>query len=171
MGWVKAQPIFNPMSFSPSQPLFLIETANLNDLGGMRTIEQACFPLDAWPLLELIGALTLPGLVRLKAVVDGKMVGFVGGMTKRARHEGWITTLGVLPGYRLLGIASALLDECEKAMQMPVIRLTVRRSNLGALHLYRLRGYSQVEVWEHYYEGGEDGLVLEKLSPEYLDKS
>ena len=159
------------MSFSSSRPLFLIETASLNDLAGMRAIEQACFPLDAWPLLELIGALTLPGLVRLKASVEGRMVGFAGGMIKKAKTEGWITTLGVLPGYRRSGIASALLDECEKAMGMPVIRLTVRRSNLGALHLYRLRGYSQVEIWEHYYEGGEDGLVLEKLSPEFLDKS
>ena len=68
----------------------------------MRTIEQACFPLDAWPLLELIGALSLPGLVRLKATVDGKMVGFAGGAVKRSKNEGWITTLGVLPEYRRL---------------------------------------------------------------------
>jgi ribosomal-protein-alanine N-acetyltransferase len=165
MGWVKAQPIFIPMNLSPSQAFFTIEPANLNDLGGMRAIEQACFPLDAWPLLELIGALSLPGLVRLKATVDGRMVGFVGGMSKRSKNEGWITTLGVLPGYRRMGIANALLDECEKTMAMPTIRLTVRKSNLGALQLYRLRGYSQVEIWEHYYEGGEDGLVLEKKSP------
>jgi ribosomal protein S18 acetylase RimI-like enzyme len=145
-----------------SNTVFVIETANLNDLAGMRSIEQACFPLDAWPLLELIGALTLPGLVRLRASVDGKMVGFVGGMTKRSKNEGWITTLGVLPGYRRLGIATALLDDCEKAMAMPIVRLTVRKSNLGAQQLYALRGYSRVEIWENYYEGGEDGYVLEK---------
>lgn len=159
------------MTFDPSRTPFTIETANLNDLGGMRAIERACFPLDAWPLLELIGALSLPGLVRLKATVDGKMVGFVGGMPKRSKNEGWITTLGVLPGYRRMGIANALLNECEKAMAMPTIRLTVRKSNLGALQLYRLRGYDQVEIWEQYYEGGEDGLMLEKKSPENLDKT
>jgi ribosomal protein S18 acetylase RimI-like enzyme len=144
--------------------LFTIEQADLGDLGGMRAIELACFPLDAWPLLELIGALTLPGLVRLKASVDGKMVGFVGGMVKRSEKEGWITTLGVLPAYRRLGIATVLLDQCELALEMPVIKLTVRKSNLGAQQLYRLRGYMPVETWEHYYDGGEDGLVLEKRS-------
>ncbi len=145
-------------------PLFTIEQADLGDLGGMRAIELACFPLDAWPLLELIGALTFPGLVRLKATSGGKMVGFVGGMVKRSEKEGWITTLGVLPAYRRFGIATALLDQCELAMGMPVIKLTVRKSNLGAQQLYRLRGYIPVETWERYYDGGEDGLVLEKRS-------
>jgi ribosomal-protein-alanine N-acetyltransferase len=147
---------------------YAIETAGLNDLGGMRTIEQVCFPLDAWPLLELIAALTLPGLVRLKADVEGKMVGFIGGSVKKNKGEGWITTLGVLPEYRRLGIATALLDECEKALEMPLVRLSVRRSNLGARTLYFARGYTQTEVWENYYEGGEDAYVLEKnlVNPE-----
>lgn len=141
---------------------FVIETAGLNDLGGMRTIEQVCFPKDAWPLLELIAALSLPGLVKLKAEVEGKMVGFVGGAVKKHKGEGWITTLGVLPGFRRLGIATVLLDECEKALGTPVVKLSVRRSNLGALTLYIERGYSEIELWERYYEGGEDAFVLEK---------
>ena len=143
-------------------PPFVIETAGLNDLGGMRTIEQVCFPQDAWPLLEVIAALSLPGLVKLKAVVEGKMVGFAGGAVKKSKGEGWITTLGVLPEFRRLGIASALLDECEKTLDMPVLKLSVRRSNLGARTLYFARGYTQTEIWEHYYEGGEDAFVLEK---------
>lgn len=140
----------------------MIETAGLNDLGGMRTIEQVCFPQDAWPLLELIAALTLSGLVKLKAVVEDKMVGFVGGAVKKHKGEGWITTLGVLPQFRRLGIASVLLDECEKALDMPIVKLSVRRSNLAAQTLYFKRGYAHTEVWEHYYEGGEDAFVLEK---------
>ena len=158
------------MSIDNPRALFSIEPAALHDLGGMRTIEEACFPLDAWPLIELIGALSLPGLVRLKATIGDKMVGFVGGMVKRAKNEGWITTLGVLPGYRRMGIAQALLDECEKALAMPNIKLTVRKSNLGALQLYQMRGYRQTEIWEHYYDGGEDGLMLGKSSPENLHK-
>ena len=141
---------------------FEIETAGLNDLGGMRTIEQVCFPQDAWPLLELIAALSLPGLVKLKAVLGDKMVGFVGGAVKKHKGEGWITTLGVLPDFRRLGIATVLLDECESALGMPVIKLSVRRSNVSAQKLYFKRGYSHTEIWEHYYEGGEDGFVLEK---------
>lgn len=148
-----------------SNHAFSIEHAGLSDLGGMRTIEQTCFPLDAWPLIELIASLSLPGLVRLKAVLGDKMVGFVGGTVKKSKGEGWITTLGVLPGYRRYGIATALLDECEKTLAMEIIKLSVRKSNLGAQQLYINRGYIQAEVWEQYYEGGEDGLVLEKRLP------
>jgi len=43
--------------------------AGLGDLGQMRAIEKACFPLDAWPLIELIASLTLPGLVKIMWVV------------------------------------------------------------------------------------------------------
>lgn len=144
----------------------MIETAGLNDLGGMRIIEQMCFPQDAWPLLELIAALSLPRLVKLKAVIDDKMVGFVGGAVKKHKGEGWITTLGVLPQFRRLGIATVLLDECESALDMPIVKLSVRRSNLAAQTLYYKRGYTHIEVWEHYYEGGEDAIVLEKhLAP------
>ena len=147
----------------------MIETAGLNDLGGLRTIELVCFPQDAWPLLELIAALSLPGLVKLKAVVEDKMVGFVGGAVKKHKGEGWITTLGVLPGFRRLGIANALLDKCEKALGLPVVKLSVRRSNLGAQTLYFERGYTRTEVWEHYYEGGEDAFVLEKRLTDYKE--
>jgi len=76
----------------------------------MRAIEKACFPLDAWPLLELITVLILPNLVKIKAEVDGKMVGFIGGDAHRGENVGWITTLGVLPQFQRLGIATALLD-------------------------------------------------------------
>lgn len=113
-------------------------------------------------MLELIGVLIMPNLVKIKAVVEDKMIGFVGGDAHRFEGVGWITTLGVLPQYQRLGIASAMLDRCEKEMNMPVVKLTVRRSNLSAQTLYFGRGYQQIDVWKNYYEGGEDGLILQK---------
>ena len=141
---------------------YQLSPAGLSDLNPLRAIEKACFPLDAWPLLELLAVLILPNLVKIKAEVGDKMVGFVGGDTHRLESVGWITTLGVLPQYQRLGIASALLDQCEKQMGMPVVKLTVRRSNINAQTLYYARGYKQVDVWKGYYEGGEDGLILQK---------
>lgn len=143
-------------------PTYQLSPAGLSDLNPLRAIEKACFPLDAWPLLELLAVLILPNLVKIKAEVGDKMVGFVGGDAHRLEGVGWITTLGVLPQYQRLGIASALLDQCEKQMGMPVVKLTVRRSNINAQTLYFARGYTQVDVWKGYYEGGEDGLILQK---------
>lgn len=141
---------------------FTIVQATLKDLSVLRELEKVCFSADAWPLLDLISVLTLPGLVRLKSVVDGKMTGFVGGDTHRNEGIGWITTICVLPEFRRIGIGSALLESCEKQMGQPIVRLTVRPSNTSAIHLYAQKGYYRVDVWKNYYTGGEDGLILEK---------
>lgn len=142
---------------------FTIFPATWRDLSELRALEKACFDLDAWPLLDLLGVLTVPRVLRWKAVADGRMVGFAAADVHAAERTGWITTIGVLPQYRRQGVASALLDCCEGGLAVPRVRLCVRRSNDAAIRLYNQRGYSQVDIWAKYYIGGEDALVLEKM--------
>ena len=152
------QDAMNPTPFDWS-----IHTANWRDFSQLNTLERNCFRSeDLWPFWDLIGALTLPGMVRLKAVADGKMVGFIGGERELNRRMGWVTTLGVLPAYRRQGIALALLKACEQGLGMPAIRLSVRASNQAAISLYEGQGYVIINRWKKYYAGGEDALVLEK---------
>ena len=66
------------------------------------------------------------------------------------------------PTYRRRGIAQALLEQAEDKLAMPRVRLSVRASNIGAIRLYEVNGYEQVDRWQKYYVGGEDALVLEK---------
>jgi ribosomal protein S18 acetylase RimI-like enzyme len=136
--------------------------ASLRDIGSLRQIEHACFPKDAWPLLDLMAVLTWPEVIRLKAVVDGRMVGFIAGDPRRTEGLGWIATLGVLPEYRRQGIARALLRECEKRLQIARLRLCVRLDNTGAIRLYEQEGYTRVGTWTKYYNDGGDALVMEK---------
>ncbi len=143
-------------------PLFQILRAGWQDLNDLRKLEDICFDVDAWPLWDLIAVLTLPKIIRLKATVDGKMVGFIAGDPHPREGIGWIATLGVLPQYRRLGIAAALLDQCEQELALPRIRLSVRRSNEPAIGLYKKFQYQMVDVWRNYYNSGEDALVLEK---------
>lgn len=153
----------HPFNLMLNTPIpYSIVPANLRDLGELREIEQICFASDAWPLLDLISILTMGGIVRLKAVVKGKMAGFVGGDTHRDDGTGWITTICVKPEFRRMGIGSALLEECERLMGQPAVRLSVKTTNTSAIRLYQQKGYHQVDRWLHYYEGGEDALVLEK---------
>ena len=95
---------------------FLIEPASWRDLRSLEKLEKICFGEDAWPMLELLGVLVFPGVVRLRAAVDGEMVGFIAGDPRRDEQTGWIMTLGVLPDWRRQGIAEALLSECEQKM-------------------------------------------------------
>ena len=139
-----------------------ILSASWHDLFAVQEIERACFQEDAWPLIELMAALTLPNIVRFKAVNKDKMAGFIAGDIRHNEQTGWIMTVGVLPDYRRLGVAEELMAKCEQAMRMAHIKLSVRRSNQAAIQLYQKLGYSQVDVWRNYYHDGEDGIVMEK---------
>ncbi len=145
-----------------NDPAYPVEPASWRDLFALHALEKACFQEDAWPLVELLGVLTFPGIVRLRVVDGSELVGFIAGDPRRSEHTGWVMTLGVLPGWRHRGIASLLMDACERRMGMPVVKLTVRRGNQAAVRLYEKLGYRQVDIWSKYYHNGEDGLVLEK---------
>jgi ribosomal protein S18 acetylase RimI-like enzyme len=139
-----------------------IQPASLRDLGSLRRLEQVCFEKDAWPLLDLIAVLTWPDVIKLKAVEDGEMIGFVACDPRPSENASWIATIGVDPRYQRRGVGRALLHACEDRTRMPSLRLTVRLSNHAAISLYEKEGYHSVDIWKRYYNDGEDGLVMEK---------
>lgn len=139
-----------------------IQTANWRDVNAVNRLERICFPKDMWPIWDIVGVLTLPNVVRLKAMQDGSMVGFAAVDQRRHEKTGWIATLGVLPNYRRQGIGSALLNCCEKRAGLPSMKLSVRASNQAAIKLYRTHGYEPIDVWPGYYIDREDALVLAK---------
>ncbi len=140
----------------------VIQTASWRDLNALRRLENECFPIDAWPLWDLVGVLTLGNIIRLKAVVKERMVGFIAGDLRREENIAWIATLGVLPEYRRRGIGNTLLTECEARLDVARVRLSVRRSNHAAIRLYQRLNYHLIDTWVGYYQDGEDALVFEK---------
>jgi ribosomal protein S18 acetylase RimI-like enzyme len=140
-----------------------ILSAGWRDLGALRQLEKVCFPKDAWPLLDLIGVLSLPNVVRIKAVRDNQMIGFIAG-DRKSSDLGWIATIGVLPAYRGRGIAGALLAECEIRLEVTHIRLNVRLKNTRAIQLYQKAGYQRIDIWPNYYQDGTDALIFEKIA-------
>jgi ribosomal-protein-alanine N-acetyltransferase len=142
---------------------FSIQNAGWRDYSELHALEKACFSShDVWPFWDLIGILTLPGYTRLKAVEKGMMIGFIGAERDTGLGVGWITTIATLPAYQRFGIGTSLLHACEAILDMPIYRLTVRASNLGAIALYETQGYQPIKRWMRYYSDGEDGLVFEK---------
>lgn len=139
-----------------------IQPAGLLDLGALRKLARLCFEKDAWPLLDLIAVLSWPEVIRLKAVDAGEMIGFVSGDPRRTERVGWIATVAVDPRYRRRGIGRALMLACEAQVQLPIMKLTVRVSNQGAIALYEELGYRATDLWRRYYNDGEDGLVMTK---------
>ncbi len=139
-----------------------IVSANLLDLNALRHVEQTCFPKDAWPIFDLIAVLSFPSVVRLKAVEDEKMIGFVAGDPRPGDGFSWIATIGILPEYRGKGYGRALLAACESRLTTERIRLSVRASNAHPIRMYEKAGYRFVDQWPRYYDDGEDALIMEK---------
>jgi len=139
-----------------------ITKASILDLNALRKIELESFGKDAWPLFDLIAVLTFNDVIRLKAVEDNQIVGFVAGDPHPRDGWGWISTIAVDPRFRRRGIGLALLHACERKLGVPQSRLTVRISNQSAITMYEKDGYQTREIWKAYYNDGEDGIVMEK---------
>lgn len=140
-----------------------IQPATIRDLGALRKLSKACFEKDAWPVLDLIAVLTWPEVIRIKAMEDGMMIGFVAGEPRASKKEFWIATIAVDPRYQRQGIGRKLLRACEEQAKLRQLKLTVRISNQAAISLYEKEGYRTVDIWKGYYVDGEDGLVMGKM--------
>ena len=136
--------------------------ASILDLNPLRKLVKESFSKDAWPLFDLIAVLTFPDVIRLKAMEDNQMVGFIAGDPRPRDGWGWIATIAVDPRFQRRGIGTALLHACEGKLGVPRSRLTVRMSNEGAISLYQREGYQTIDVWKAYYNDGEDAIVMEK---------
>lgn len=148
-------------------PLALPQTveivpASWRDTLSLHQLEKVCFPLDSWPLFDIIAALSFPNMVRLKAIVGNQLIGFILGDIRPPNDLAWIASIAVHPDFRNQGIGTALLQRCEAQLKTQRVRLSVRISNETAIHLYKHLGYKVVGNWPNYYKGGEDALVMEK---------
>jgi ribosomal protein S18 acetylase RimI-like enzyme len=150
------------MNAVASSDSFAVTEASLLDLFSIWRLQRACFPKDSYDLLTLFNMAVSPKMIRLKAIVNGQVIGFVGGERSGEDHSGWIVTLGVHPRYVGRGIGTALLLWAEKALNTRRVKLTVRRSNARAIALYERCGYKWTNTYRRYYHDGEDGLVMEK---------
>jgi ribosomal-protein-alanine N-acetyltransferase len=136
--------------------------AGWRDWPGVRALEKACFGPDAWGRLDLFLALLGPSSLRLKVVAGQRIVGFAMGEPHLEEGYAWIATLGIHPDFQRQGLGARLLAEAEARLAPPLLKLTVRQSNLPAIRLYKKAGYTPVHTWDNYYAGGEAGIVMEK---------
>jgi len=151
--------------FSPAARDVTIARAGLRDLAAVLDIERRCFAGDAWPLLDVIGVLAWPEVVRFKAILEGRVVGFAAADPHHRGETAMIATLAVLPEYRRQRIAWRLLESCEAALAARRISLTVRAENEGAQRLYERFGYRVTGSLPRYYTDGAAGISMEKDQP------
>lgn len=100
--------------------------------------------------------------------VNGIIIGFVVGLQSGPK-EGRVFSLAVDPRFRNMGIGTSLMKRVLEVFRENGLReavLEVRMSNRRAQQLYQRLGFQPSSVHPHYYNDGEDAVVMKKtLSP------
>ncbi len=138
----------------------LIRDMTADDLDEVYELETACFS-HPWTKNMFAGELTQTTTTYMVAEKDGKIVGYMG--MYQALDEGNVTNIAVLPEYRRLGIASALLNSFINLCidkKLCFLTLEVRKSNIGAISLYKKFGFTEVGLRPKYYDNSEDAVLM-----------
>ena len=127
-------------------------------------LHAACFG-DAWEENSVAALLASPGCAALVAdsgTTTPEPAGFL--IYRSAGEEAEIISVGVLPRYRRLGIASSLLANLTGSLRqngVGTLFLEVSEANSAALALYHGSGFANVGQREGYYSTGNgNALVL-----------
>jgi ribosomal-protein-alanine N-acetyltransferase len=155
-----------------------IRRMRLDDLEEVMVIEKAAFrhpwstelfrrelEHDWSTILVMVEPLPLPVPGKAGAgPVGERVLAFI--IFWLVHDEVHILNVAVAPEARRRGIARTLMAEAEKrayAANAALMTLEVRRSNTGALDLYREFDYRAVGVRPNYYvDEGEDAIVMVK---------
>jgi ribosomal protein S18 acetylase RimI-like enzyme len=142
--------------------IFEILPARLRDLNTLKHLEDEVFKDDAWPVVDILVILLTPGMINLKAVSEGKIIGFITVEENFFDPDANVNSLGVLSAYRCQGVGKALMSAAEEKTNRHSIRLCVRHSNQAAIDLYFSMGYRKTDTRHSYYADGEDAYVMKK---------
>ena len=120
---------------------FVLRTVRKADLSRVAALHAASFPDDAWNSSSLATVLAMPGADgRICLADDGALCGML--LDQCLGPEAEILTLGVAPGWRRRGVASALIEAAKAEAR----RIGARRIRLKA----RISLASNVALFKHH---------------------
>ena len=96
------------------------------------------------------------------AVYDKEIIGYI---SFSYIFDIEIESVLVKSSYQRQGIGTLLLNyifKFAKENKINNVFLEVRKSNIGAISLYRKLGFSNISIRKQYYENAEDALILKK---------
>lgn len=131
-------------------------------MNALKQLENEVFKEDAWPVLDILFILLIPGGINLKATADNTIIGFISVEENLFDPTSNVNTVGVSPNFRRQGVGEALMRTIESRVRRPTIQLCVRISNQEAIDLYQKLGYRKKETRSHYYADGEDAFLMVK---------
>jgi ribosomal-protein-alanine N-acetyltransferase len=142
-------------------PDLRIRPATRADLGAIVALEQAVFPLDAYPKGEFLYWLRRAPRRFLVAEQNGQVIGYVITFARgRAAH---LVSLAIAPASRRQGVGRALVLHVLRDLRaagVTVLDLEVRPSNMAGRRFWESFGFAPLDLLPGYYPDGEDGLHM-----------
>lgn len=134
------------------------------DAGEMAELDKRCFAVP-WSEKSFKEEAENKLAVYFTAKQDGRCLGYAGYW--KVSGEGGITNIAVLPEYRRMGVASALITEIIRSAydkKLELLTLEVRKSNIAAQGLYKKYGFDIIGERKRYYsDNGEDAWIMTKI--------
>jgi len=138
---------------------FVIRDYRAADFDRLWRIDQLCFPPGiAYTQMDLTGFITRRKAITLVAELPsgGEFAGGIAGfaVAQPIRKIGRILTLDIIPEARRFGLATRLMQECEKrlrAVGCEQVYLETAVNNEPALLLYHKLGYEILRTLPLYY--------------------
>lgn len=134
----------------------------LRDLDRVDQLEHELFGAGAWSRQAYESELAEPARSYV-AAVDARdtLVGYAG---VALGEDADVMTIGVVAGWRRLGVGARLLDallDAARASRARRVFLEVRASDEGAQRLYERAGFRPIGIRRGYYQpGNADALVM-----------
>ncbi|MBQ3646964.1 MAG: GNAT family N-acetyltransferase [Synergistaceae bacterium] len=86
----------------------------------------------------------------------------------REKRFGLLMALAVDKNFRRIGIGTQLLmavSDCATYLNMKRLKLKVRKSNSGAIALYKHFSFMNENIRQGYYSNGEDAIIMGAALP------
>ncbi len=134
-----------------------------SDAKELSKLDERCFS-SPWSESSFLNEASNPLAQYVIAKADEKIIGYAGFW--QVVDEGQITNIAVLKEYRRKKIAQQMLERLiQKArkMQLSVLSLEVRESNLPAISLYEKFEFEKVGIRKDYYKNPTENAVLMDL--------
>jgi len=150
-----------------SDPSIDISDADEADINEVLPIERASFGGDAYARNEFQALVQDPAVTFLVAKVQGRVIGYVGGMASGAR--GYIVSMAVEPSARRRGVGRALLDAVSRRLEeqgVATVILHVDTNNAEAIALYRGAGFAVSGTISDYYGANRPAYLMTTGGPE-----
>jgi ribosomal-protein-alanine N-acetyltransferase len=153
---------------------YTVEKAKYSDISSVMEINLRTLPenypryffehlLDRYPETFLVARMNNQVVGYIMCRIEDAIIFSI---PLRKVKRGHVVSFAVLPGYRNMGIGTALLIKALDAMKNIYncydAFLEVRVTNHAAISLYKKHGFDIATIKKRYYKDGEDAYVMVK---------